>query len=77
VKVLEVTAFLLATTVAVMAEVIPLPRARPVDIPGDPSKVGAEATVSPCQLRLAEIAALTLCHRLQAQGTAPQRMWSH
>ena len=38
-KVLGVVAFLLATTVAVMAEVIPLPRARPVDIPGDPSKV--------------------------------------
>ena len=56
-KVLGVVAFLLATTVAVMAEVIPLPRARPVDIPGDPSTVGAEATVSPCQSRLAEIAA--------------------
>jgi hypothetical protein len=37
--------------------VIPLPRARPVDIPGDASTVGAEATVSPCQSRLAEIAA--------------------
>jgi hypothetical protein len=56
-KVLGVVAFLLATTVAVMAEVIPLPRARPVDIPGDASTVGAEATVSPCQSRLAEIAA--------------------
>jgi Extensin-like protein C-terminus len=56
-KVLGVVAFLLATTVAVMAEVIPLPRARPVDIPGDSSKVGEEATVSPCQSRLAEIAA--------------------
>jgi hypothetical protein len=48
-KVLGVIAFLLATTVAVMAEVIPLPRARPVDIPGDSSKVREEATVSPCQ----------------------------
>jgi hypothetical protein len=56
-KALGVVAFLLATTVAVMAEVIPLPRARPVDIPGDASTVGAEATVSPCQSRLAEIAA--------------------
>jgi hypothetical protein len=56
-KVLGVVAFLLATTVAVMAEVIPLPRARPIDIPGDSSKVGEEATVSPCQSRLAEIAA--------------------
>ena len=48
VKVLGVIAFLLATTVAVMAEMIPLPRARPVDIPGDPSTIGAEAAVSPC-----------------------------
>jgi Extensin-like protein C-terminus len=55
VKVLGVIAFLLATTVGVMAEVIPLPRARPVDIPGDAS-TGSEATVSPCQSRLAEIA---------------------
>ena len=57
VKVLGVIAFLLATTVAVMAEMIPLPRARPVDIPGDSSTIGAEAVVSPCRLRLAEIAA--------------------
>jgi hypothetical protein len=56
VKVLGVIAFLLATTVVVMADVIPLPRARPVDIPGDSSTMGAEATVSPCQSRLAEIA---------------------
>ena len=57
VRVLGVIAFLLATTVAVMAEMIPLPRARPVDIPGDPSTIGAEAAVSPCRSRLAEIAA--------------------
>jgi hypothetical protein len=57
VKVLGVIAFLLATTVAVMAEMIPLPRARPVDIPGDSSTIGAEAAVSPCRSRLAEIAA--------------------
>jgi hypothetical protein len=57
VKVLGVIAFLVATTVAVMAETIPLPRARPVDIPGNASTIGAEATVSPCQSRLAEIAA--------------------
>jgi len=48
--------FLLATTVVVMADVIPLPRARPIDIPGDPSALGAEPAVSPCQSRLAEIA---------------------
>ena len=57
VKVLGVIAFLLATTVAAMAEMIPLPRARPIDIPGDPSTIGAEAAVSPCRSRLAEIAA--------------------
>lgn len=56
-KVLGVIAFLLITTVVAMAEVIPLPRARPVDIPGDASTIGAEATLSPCQSRLAEIAA--------------------
>ena len=31
-------------------------RARPVDIPGEASTRGAEATVSPCRSRLAEIA---------------------
>jgi hypothetical protein len=57
VKVLGIIALLLATTVVVVADVIPLPRARPVDIPGDASTIGAEATLSPCQSRLAEIAA--------------------
>ena len=47
-------AFLLATTVAVMAEMIPLPRPRPVGIPGD--LTSAETAVSPCRSRLAEIA---------------------
>ena len=56
-KVLGVIAFLLATTAAVTADVIPLPRARPIDIPGDASTTGTEATLSPCQSRLAEIAA--------------------
>ena len=51
VKLLGVTAFLLGTTVAATAAMIPLPRARPVDIPG------AEAVVSPCRSRLAEVAA--------------------
>jgi len=54
VKVLGAIAFLLATTVAVMAETIPLPRARPVGIPGD--LTSAETAVSPCRSRLAEIA---------------------
>ena len=54
VKVLGAIAYLLATTVAVMAETIPLPRARPVGIPGD--LIGAETAVSPCRSRLAEIA---------------------
>jgi hypothetical protein len=52
VKLLGVTAFLLGTTVAATAAMIPLPRARPVDIPAD-----TEAVVSPCRSRLAEIAA--------------------
>jgi hypothetical protein len=55
-KILGVLAFLLATTAAVAADVIPLPRARPLDIPGDALTTGAEATLSPCQSRLAEIA---------------------
>jgi Extensin-like protein C-terminus len=56
VKVLGAIALLLATTVAVTAEIIPLPRPRPVEIPGDPSTVNAETAVSPCRSRLAEIA---------------------
>jgi Extensin-like protein C-terminus len=51
VKLLGVIVFLLGTTVAATAEMIPLPRARPVDI------LGSEAVASPCQSRLAEIAA--------------------
>ncbi|HEV2715902.1 MAG TPA: extensin family protein [Terriglobales bacterium] len=51
-KLLGVTAFLLGTTVAATAAMIPLPRARPVDIPAD-----TEAVVSPCRSRLAEVAA--------------------
>jgi len=54
VKVLGVIAFLLATTAVATADVIPLPRARPIDIPGDASTT---VTLSPCQSRLAEIAA--------------------
>ena len=53
-KVPGAIAFLLATTVAAMAEMIPLPRARPVGIPGD--LISAEAAISPCRSRLAEIA---------------------
>ena len=52
VKLVGAIVFLLGTT-ATAAELIPLPRARPLDIPGDQS-----VTVSPCQSRLAEIAAL-------------------
>jgi Extensin-like protein C-terminus len=54
VKVLRAIALLLATTVPVIAEIIPLPRARPVGIPGD--LISAETAVSPCRSRLAEIA---------------------
>jgi hypothetical protein len=57
-KLLGATAFLIGTTVAATAEMVPLPRARPLDIPGDQSSLSsAEAVVSPCQLRLAELAA--------------------
>ena len=56
VKVFGVIAFLLVTTVAVTAEMIQLPRSRPVGIPGDPSTINAETAVSPCRSRLAEIA---------------------
>jgi len=54
VKVLSALVLLLATTVLAMAEMIPLPRARPVGIPGD--LIGAEAAVSPCRSRLSEVA---------------------
>jgi hypothetical protein len=56
VKVLAAVAFLLATTAVAMAEMIPLPRARPIGIPGDSSTISAETAVSPCRSRLAEIA---------------------
>ena len=58
VKALGAIAFLLATTVVAMAEMIPLPRPRPVGIPGDlTSAEAAEAAVSACRSRLAEMAA--------------------
>jgi Extensin-like protein C-terminus len=55
VKVRGAIAFLLATTVAGVAQTIPLPRARPVGIPGDLTT--AETSMSPCRSRLAEMAA--------------------
>jgi hypothetical protein len=58
VKLIGAIAFLIGTTVAATAEMIPLPRARPIDIPGDQSTAPqTEAAVSPCQSRLAEVAA--------------------
>ena len=54
VKVLSALVLLLATTVAAMAEMTPLPRPRPVGIPGD--LTSAEAVVSPCRSRLSEVA---------------------
>ena len=57
VRVLGAIAFLLAATVSVLAEIVPLPRARPVGISGDSSTINTETTVSPCRSRLAEIAA--------------------
>jgi extensin-like protein len=55
VKVLGAIALLLATTVPVAAGIVPLPRARPFEIPGD--SFSAETAVSACRSRLAEIAA--------------------
>ena len=55
-KVLSVIAVLLATTAFAMADGIPLPRARPLDIPGDQLTLSAETAVSPCRSRLAEVA---------------------
>jgi Extensin-like protein C-terminus len=58
VKLIGVITFLLGTTVAASAEMIPLPRARPIDVTVDqPSTPRTEAIVSPCQSRLAEVAA--------------------
>jgi hypothetical protein len=58
VKLLGIMAFLFATSVTATAETIPLPRARPAGIPVDQSSLSsAEAVVSPCQSRLAEVAA--------------------
>jgi len=54
VKVLGALVLLLATIVAAMAEMTPLPRPRPVGIPGD--LTSAEAVVSPCRSRLSEVA---------------------
>ena len=57
-KLFFVTAFVLTASLAVMAETIPLPRERPELIPGDRQlKAGSDAEPSPCQLRLAELAA--------------------
>jgi len=50
--------FLVGTTVAATAEMIPLPPARPLDIPEDQSSTPhTEAVASPCRSRLAEVAA--------------------
>jgi hypothetical protein len=78
VKRLGVIAFQLGTTVAATAEMIPMPRARPVDIPGDQSSTPrTEAVVSTCQSRLAEVAAFKPLPPITGPGIAPQRMWSH
>ena len=53
-KVIVAITFLLCTSVVATAEMIPLPRARPVGIPGD--LTSAETAVSPCRSRLDEIA---------------------
>jgi len=58
VKLITVITFWLGTTVTATVEMIPLPRARPVDIAVDRSSTArTEVVVSPCQSRLAEVAA--------------------
>jgi hypothetical protein len=66
VKLFGVIAFLLGTTVAATAEMIPLPRARPPDIPVDQS-----STVSPRQVRLAEIADWCEQHGMPVMAYSP------
>jgi hypothetical protein len=57
-QLLFVTAFVLTVNLSAMAETIPLPRERPELIPGDRQlKAGTDAEPSPCQLRLADLAA--------------------
>jgi hypothetical protein len=69
VKLLRVIAFLLGTIVAATAEMIPLPRVRPIDIPGDQSSTSrTEAVVSPCQSRLAEVAAFRALPTITGPG---------
>ena len=53
---LYVTVALLAATSVTVAETVPLPRERPVIVPGEQSRA-PETAPSPCQLRLAEVAA--------------------
>jgi hypothetical protein len=69
VKLLGVIAFLLCTIVAATAEMIPLLRVRPIDIPGDQSSTSrTEAVVSPCQSRLAEVAAFRALPTITGPG---------
>ena len=63
VKVFGTIAFLLATTVVVMADVIPLPRARPVDVPGDPSTSAQKRSCRRVSHDLLKLPLLNLCHQ--------------
>ena len=70
-------AFLLATTVIVMADVIPLPRARPLMFPRIRQPSAQKRSCRRVSHDLLKLPLLNLCHQLQASVTAPQRMWSN
>src|SRR6516162_9234139 len=77
VKVFGTIAFLLATTVIVMADVIPLPRARPLMFPRIRQPSAQKRSCRRVSHDLLKLPLLNLCHQLQASVTAPQRMWSN
>src|SRR5215470_2500757 len=71
VKVFGTIAFLLATTVIVMADVIPLPRARPLMFPRIRQPSAQKRSCRRVSHDLLKLPLLNLCHQLQASVTAP------
>src|SRR5450759_4469011 len=73
-QLLFVTAFVLTVNLSAMAETIPLPRERPELIPGDRQlKAGTDAEPSPCQLRLADLAAFKRSPSITGPGECTAR----